>query len=354
MLDRENLMKLAAIALKSDNGAVAYSFNDEQFTSKDASNALRAELAELTKTYADYRANKNLVFELIEKAIDETLPAKVTAQFEQFAETMVLPQGTKYVFKQKITEASKRRAKKFITRVGLAGVYEVFKLEGTSMEVETSAIGGACYIPIEEFLDRKIDWADVYNIVVDGMDEYIYLEIEKALASLATSALIPANNKASGSSFVEAEMDKLLAIADSYGVNNTSTIFCTYEFAAQMLPATTSGTAWGNGLSESMKNELWTKGYLRNYKGHNIVILPQSMADETNTTKVIDPSMAYIIPAGAEKPVKVVIEGATAVRDIDREDWSKELQTYKKVGVGLITVNHGICVYKNTSLSKTV
>lgn len=352
MMDRENLMKLADIALKSDNGAVAYEFGEEKFTSKDASNALRKELEKLTGTYADYRANKNVVFELIEKAIDETLPEKVNAQFEQFAETMVLPQGTKYIFKQKITEASRRRAKKFITRVGLAGVYEVFKLEGTSMEVETSAIGGACYIPIEEFLDRKIDWVDVYNIVVEGMDEWIYFEIEKALASLVSSALIPANNKVTGSSFVEADMDRLLSIADAYSTNGSSTIFCTYEFAAQMLPANTG--AWASGVSESMKNELWTRGYLRSYKGHNVVILPQSMTDETNTTKVVDPSLAYIIPGGAEKPIKVVIEGNTAVRDIDREDWSKELQTYKKVGVGLITVNHGICVYKNSSLKKAV
>ena len=82
-----------------------------------------------------------------------------------------------------------------------------------------------------------------------------------------------------------------------------------------------------------------------------MIILPQSFEDTTNTTKVINPQIAYIIPTGAEKPVKVAFEGETAVREVEsNEDWSREIQTYRKFGAGVVLVNPGICVYVNSSL----
>ena len=81
-------------------------------------------------------------------------------------------------------------------------------------------------------------------------------------------------------------------------------------------------------------------------------ILNQSYTDETNSTKVIDPSRAYIIPTGSnEKPVKIAFEGSTLVDERSNDDWSKEIQVYKKLGVGTIITNN-ICVYRNTSLTK--
>ena len=102
-------------------------------------------------------------------------------------------------------------------------------------------------------------------------------------------------------------------------------------------------------VSDAMKDQKWSNGYLANYKGHKVVVLPQSFEDETNTTKVIDPAYAYIIPTGAQKPVKVAFEGQTIVRDIDNADMSKEVQVYKKFGVATLITNN-ICVYKNTEL----
>ena len=68
----------------------------------------------------------------------------------------------------------------------------------------------------------------------------------------------------------------------------------------------------------------------------------------------MDPSKAYIIPTGSDKPVKVAFEGETAVREVEsQEDWSREIQTYRKFGVGVLLVNPGICVYTNSSLKIT-
>ena len=340
-LSRSELITLAkTVANANPSSQVAYSFGEEKFSYKDLSDTLRNELRLIAGTPALYRENKNTIFSLIEETIDDYLPKKVLEQYGQFAEIKTFAQGDKPVFTQRITQASKRRAKQFITKVGLAGIYEVFKLDGQSYEVETSAFGGAAQIGFEEFLDGRVDFADVLDIVMNGLDEAIYLEIERALKGAVTN--LQEANKTTQTTFDEVAMDRLIQIADSYG---QAVIYCTYEFAATMIPA----EGW---ISEEMKNQKWNNGYLGNYKGHKVVVLNQSFEDETNTVKVIDPSYAWIIPTGSgEKPVKIAFEGQTIVDEYVNYDRSREVQVYKKVGVGAIITNN-ICVYRNTSLSR--
>ena len=339
-LNRNDLITLAKTVAKANpSSQVAYSFGEEKFSYSDLNETLRSELRELAGSYALYRENKNTIFSLIEETVNEILPIKVAEQYGQFAEVQTFAQGDKPVFKVKISAASRRRAKQFITKVGLAGVYEVFKLDGKTYEIATTAFGGAAQISIEEFLDGRVDFADLLDVVMEGLDEAIYLEIENALKAAATS--LPANNKHTGTAFDEAAMDRLVAIADSYG---KATIYCTYEFAATMVPS----QGW---VSDNMRDQKWNNGYLANYKGHNVIVLKQSYKDETNSEKVIDPSHAYIIPTGSnEKPVKIAFEGSTLVDERSNADWSKEIQVYKKLGVGTVVTNN-MCIYINSNLA---
>ena len=339
-LNKKDLITLAKVTANAQaSSQVAYSFGENKFSYAELNETLRNELREIAGTYQLYRENKNLVFSLIEETIDDILPKKVLEQWGQFAEIKTFAQGDKPVFTQKITSAARRRAKQFITKVGLAGRYEVFKLDGKSYEIPTTAFGGAAQIGFEEFLDGRVDFADVLDIVMEGLDEAVYREIEKALKGAVTN--LQSANKVTETALVEASMDKLIAIADSYG---QATIYCTYEFAATMVPA----EGW---VSNAMKDQRWNNGYLANYKGHRVIVLPQSFEDETNSKKVIDPSYAWIIPTGGnDKPVKIAFEGQTQVRETENEDWSREVQVYKKLGVGAIITNN-ICVYRNTTLN---
>lgn len=345
-LDTKNLLALAkATANANPTSMTSYSFNidgkNESFSYADLNNTLRSELNELcgNGNYYQFQANQNTIFSLMAQTIDDVLPKKVLEQYGAFAEVQNFAQGDRPIFTQKITVAAKRRAKQFITKVGLNGIYEVFKLDGKSFEVKTSAFGGAAQIAFEEFLDGRVQMSDVLDIVYEGLDEAVYLEIERALKATVTN--LPAANVHTDTAFKEAEMDRLISIADSYG---KAVIYCTYEFAATMVPA----TGW---VSDAMKDQKWNNGYLGNYKGHQVIVLNQSYEDETNRKKVIDPAYAWIIPTGAQKPVKIAFEGQTIVQNITNRDQSMEIQMYKKFGVGTIVTNN-ICVYKNSSLTR--
>lgn len=335
-LERNELKQLMLAVAKADkNAPVAYSFGEKQYDYNALNDTLREELKELAGTYSLYRENKNTIFALIEETIDEILPKKVMEQYSMFAEVRTFAQGDRPVFNKK---EGRRRAKQFITRVGLAGIYEVFKLDKSTFEVPTSAFGGAAQIGFEEFLDGKVDFAEVTEIIMEGLDEVVYEEIAKAL--IGGISQLPAANKVTHTGFDEAKMDKLIAIARAYG---EPAIYCTYELAAKILPV----SDW---VSSEMKNERNAQGYISQYKGTRIVILPQSFTDETNATKVIDPSYAWIIPTGGnDKPVKIAFEGQTIVDEYTNYDRSREIQVYKKLGVVAMMTNN-ICVYEDSSL----
>jgi hypothetical protein len=348
-LERTQLIALAkATAKASLNPSVAFAFGDKKLTYEALNETFRNEMNELAGTYALYRENKNLIFNLIEVGLDEVLPQKVLQNYGQFADVKSYDQGDKPIFRVRISEASRKRAKGFVTRVGLAGRYEVFKLDGYTLEVPTAAYGGAAQIGFEEFLDGHITMSDVYDIVLEGLDEKVYAEIGAALEAMATTTGFNPKNRANAAGFDEAGFDRLIQTADAYG---KSTIYCTFEFAATMTPISSSAINW-NAMSDRMKEERWNNGYFATYKGHSVIVLPQSFTDATNATKVINPAFAYIIPTGAEKPVKVALEGQAAVREHENADWSREIETYKKFGVAVYNTNPGICIYKNTSLSK--
>ena len=340
MLNHENLLALAKTVAKADSSApVAYSWNGQSLSYDALNETLRQEFNELAGTYALYRENRNTIFSIIEEVLDDVLPKKVVEQYSDFAEVQTFKQGDKPIFRRKLNGS--KRAKQFITRVGLAGIYEVFRLSaGTeSFEVPTSAIGGAAQMGLEEFLDGRVDFAEVLDTVMTGMDELVYKEVAQALK--ASINQLPANNTAVVNGFDEQAFDTLLTIVSAYGV---PTIYCTQEFAVKMIPQ----QAWR--YTEAMKDELWKTGRLAQYKQYKVVILEQGFEDETNSTKVIDPGYCWILPTGADsKPVKIAFEGNTIVDEFQNADRSREVQVYKKVGVVAMLANN-ICAYVDTSL----
>lgn len=344
MLDTMNLVALAKAAAKAEKFApVAYSYEGKNYSTAQVNDTLREELAELVGSPSLYRENKNVLFTIIEEVVGDVVPKKVEAMYASLAEVKTFGQGEKPLFRRRVN--AKLRAKQFITRVGLAGVYEVFKLGGSeSFEVPTSAVGGAAQISIEEFLDGQADFAELIQIVIDGIQETIQLEVGEAL--VAGINQLPEANRVNFAGFNAGEFDRLLVVADSYGTGK-ATIYADAMFAAKLMPAEIAV------LPDAMKTEALTRGYLTSYKLHPVVILPNAVADETNTALALDPGYAWIMPAGTDKPVRISFEGETMVDERKNADWSRDIHAYKKVGVGAMLTSD-ICVYHDTSLSKVL
>lgn len=349
MLDFTNLLALAKAAVKADKSApVAYSYEGQNYTYDQVQATLAKELNELGGTFSSYRENKNVIFALIEQTINEVLPKKVEGIYAQLAEVKQFGQGDapKFVIK---SSASRNRAKTFVTRVGLEGRYEVFKLGGAqSIDIQSTAFGGAAQIGLEEFLDGRVDFNELIAIVMEGLEDRIQEEVARGLE--AGLKQLPATNYVDGNAFDAAEFDRLLKIADSYSAGGKSTIYCDSLFAANLVSIADSAL-----VPESVKNELWEKGYLNMYKGHQVVILPNSISTDAdlNTELALDPSVAYIFPNTGMKPLFIAFEGDTCVDEHKNRDWSREVQIYKKVGVGVMFTND-ICAFRDKSLTTSL
>ena len=102
-----------------------------------------------------------------------------------------------------------------------------------------------------------------------------------------------------------------------------------------------------------MKEELYRTGRLQGYKGKNVVVLPNTYTDAFQKKKVLDPSLCWIIPAGADqKPVKVAFEGDLYTNEFENYDWSRDIHMYEKVGVSCM-MDNAIHMYKDSSLLQT-
>ena len=352
-MDRNAIRDLYIHAFKGTSPDIS------RFSVKDVKETLKEELRALAPDLNTYRRNKLDIFQIIQEAYDEVLPAYVGNFIGQFAEIKPVPNGQKATF---IVRRGRRRAKTFITEVGLSGVYEAFRLDVDTFDVSAKAYGGAAYI---DFTGDE-DLTEPMNLLLEGLEEAIYRELVKALIATVMNSNMPANNIATTSSFDPEQMQQLCTIAKSYGGGN-AVIFATPEFVQKMGPdaigmpvygpyalAATPAPGSAPGYATPVYSprdiaDIAATGYITMFRGTPIVQLPQSFVDENNDTYQVPPSFAYIFPAGNQKIIKVVFEGETQVNDWQHRDRSMEIEVYKKFGVAILSTNDW-CAYRNLEL----
>ncbi len=313
--------------------------------------ALKDALVDLGGSYNKFMKNRYDIYEIIIETADEIVPNRVISELAPFAEVKVIGQGQKAVFKRRV---GKTRAKKFITRVGLSGVYETFRLDTENFEVPTDAVGGAFTIDWERLLDSAEVISECMDVITEGLVDAVYLEVQKALRAAINATGRPAANKFVGSSFDAEEMVKLCNIVKAYG--DGAVIMATNEFIAAMgpdaiVPVPTSGN-YGGVYHPGDIDAIHNTGLINIFRGTPVVPLRQSFIDETNTKTWLDPQMAYILPTGGEKVVKVVLEGQTQIDDFKNRDRSIEIEGYKKMGAAIVT-HYNWAIYQNTGITQT-
>ena len=333
--------ELKDIALHAAKGTAP-----ENFSINDVDAAFVDGLREIAGNYNQFQKNKWDLYEIVISAIDEVMPKRVIDALGQFAEVKVVPQGQKAMFKRKL---GRQRAKKFLTQVGLSGVYETFRLDTEEFAVSAHAVGGGATIDFERMLDGAENLAECVQIITDGLTDAVYLEVQKALHAAMSN--MGSRNKYSGSWSAD-EMVKLMNVVRAYGA---PVIFAPPEFIAAMGPdaivPAIANAAQGIYSPKDIE-DIHNYGFIKSFRGAPLVEIPQSFIDENNEKTWINPRYAYIMPGGAEKVVKVVLEGATQIRDHENKDNSMEVFAWKKMGTAILTY-HNWAIYQNEDITDT-
>ena len=319
----------------------------ENFSVASVDKALADGFKEIAGSVNGFMKNRYDIYDIIIENADEIVPQKVMEQFGQFAEVRNVAQGDKVLFKR--GPLGKARAKKFLTQVGLSGVYESFRLDSETFTVGMKSIGGAVSIDFERMLDGAESLSEFMNVLTEAQVDGIYGEIQNALLTAAASGSMPSKNHKKGS-YNPAELQGIVNTVKAYG--GGATIFASPEFVdamgADAIVPTIANAAQGIYAPGDI-DDIHNIGHIRIFRGTPIVVLKQSFVDEKNDKVLINPKFAYILPTGADKIVKIVMEGNTQIYDAVNRDQSIEVNTYRKVGVGILAYNNW-GVYENDDI----
>lgn len=300
---------------------------------------------EMTGSVNDFLRNQYDIFEIMIETVDKVVPQKVMDAMSAFAEVRQVGQGETVMFKR--GGLGRLRAKKFLTQVGLSGVYEAARLDNETFTIGMKSIGGAITMDFERFLDGAESLAELMDVLAEAQEDGIYQEVQKAL--MAAKAQMPARNKKIGS-YAAADLQKIVNTVKAYG--GTAVIAASPEFIDAMGPdaivPAIAGVAQGIYSPEDIA-AIHNSGRVKIFRGTPIVEFKQSFLDENNDQIMIHPQYAYVLP-GSDKIVKVVLEGATQMWTLTNADQSVEVESYKKIGVGIVTFNNW-GIYQNTDIS---
>ena len=336
-MELSKLIELGIAAATNENIPAEYSLADVNET-------LREELKAFNN-YSYYRANKNVLFQLIEEIANVVVPKKVIAQFGSFAEIQHVNVGEKIVFKQR-TGVS--RGKRFVTVAGEYGTYRTFNVDSRDITMSPRVYAGAAILELGDFLAGRVDMSELMDIIIEGLSDSIYKEVQGASKAAINAEDRPAANKAEQAGFVAAEFDKIINTVAAYG--DSVTIYCTRAFAATLYNQ--PGWAGDSNPMTALQdyNDVREMRYVGRYKGTNVVLLSQSFVDENNEEKIVDDQYAYIMPAGKEKPVKIGIEGGTLIDEQRLQDGSVEVSAQHMFDVAVVANNYW-GIYRNTELA---
>ena len=337
------IQEIKELALNAARGTAP-----ENYSVENVNDALRDELNAMCSSINEFRRNQYDIFEIIIETADEIVPKKVIDYLGIFAEVKIVGNGQKAMFKRKL---GKNRAKKFLTQVGLSGVYETFRLDTETFTVEAHAVGGAGTIDFDRMLDGSENMADIMDIITEGLTDSVFYEVQKALVAAYNAAGVPAANRKTGSTFVAKDMQDLVNIVRSYGTS--AVIFACPEFVAAMGPDQIGDSSYKAVYSPKDIEDIANTGYIKMFRGTPIIQMPQSFIDENNDKTAMNPQYAFVLPTGGEKVVKVVLEGPTEMWMRDNRDQSMEINAYKKMGAAILTY-HNWGIYNNKSLATTV
>ena len=285
------------------------------------------------------KANKDLVFTLIEETIEEVLITGWTENpfFEQFVDAKNLALGDEndfYVEDDSILSVSKvsgNHHNMIRQRLGA----------GRHFSVPGEWYGIKIYSDFERVLTGAEDWAKFVAKVADAINRYLYDALYAALKGAKEN--LGANWVKSGT-LVTANKATLVQLCQDISMATGSEVTI---FGARTALSSLTAMADVNWAPETAKQEYYKNGgILGNWEGFTVAEIGQGLkrGASINSASVeyqLDTNRLYIIPTNvAEKFIKLVNYGETQVSQVtDRDtnrDGSMEYEVLYKMGINVV------------------
>lgn len=285
------------------------------------------------------RANRELVFTLIEETLEEMLITGWMNNpfFQEYVEMKNLAlddENDFYVADDSILSVSKvsgNHHNMIRQRLGA----------GRHFAVAGEWYGIKIYSEFERVLTGAEDWANFVSKVTDAINRYLMDAVYAAFKG-AKSALGAAWVK--NGQLISGNKAKLVKLCQDIEMATGSPVTI---FGAKSALSALSALTPIEAYSDAMKNELHANGMLGTWEGFRVAEIGQGLkrgagikSADLDIKYMLDTDVLYIMPAADNKFIKVVNYGETQVsqitdKDVNR-DMSNEYEVLYKMGINVI------------------
>lgn len=186
-------------------------------------------------------------------------------------------------------------------------------------------------------MSGAIDWAKFINKVYEAVDKKVNSLVYAALSGAGSE--LPAGGQwvHTGPLSAETKDDFLELIQDVQAVNGGVDVVIMGTKMALSKVAALEDVNW---ISENMKNERNTTGRVGYFEGVRIAEIPQVLADNDTTQRLVDNDKLLIMPIADNKFIKVFNEGDAQIKEVSdgntNVDMTIEYEYQMKMGVGIV------------------
>lgn len=271
-----------------------------------------------------FRRHEVAIYELVETIISDTIAGvDGTAFFQEFCETKNIDLGDANSFWIE-------GANNLIVSEFSGNHYNIKRQrveEGTEFIVSTRDYGVSIFSYVEQVASGKIDWAKLVSYVSEAVEtkiqEVAHATLKASLESLPSQFVFNGSYNEDGILTVVSKVETLNAGAPI--------LVGTKPALARLQNKTTVG------LSDNQRDEKARKGFLTHWNGYQCIEL-QNFVKRGTYEEVLSNDSIFVL-SGADRPVKVVLEGAEVVRErsgMEKADRSQELTLQFKLGTAVV------------------
>ncbi len=304
------------------------------FSVQDANETLRQSIirifgSEKPNIY-QWEAHKNEVFQIISISLGTSIVSGISNQFDNWVEVRNMAYGDSPVF-----DIENPSLFRFATVSAGNGELRSQRIHNGKLPVSATWRGVKIREEFERFLAGRINWDKLVAKVDASIRHQISLDIYNALFNSFTALSAP------------------FAQTGVWNENTLLNIATDVEAANQHANVVIVGTKNALGritssiVSDRMREQVNNVGFYGKFRGYDLLDVRQAHLPGT-ITRVISDGFLLVVPAPADKMIKLVLEGEpivsdTLMQDSNPSDISKNFWFLQKYGVGVVaSTRYGI------------